>query len=90
VDAWLDQADPVVASDETNTLRGGGLAEDDRVVFDPAAATGPAVKVLDANQGKIAVRYSVGDEKLPLAVLTTAREQAQTELVAEYLRRMVK
>jgi hypothetical protein len=61
-----------------------------RVAFDPAAATGPVVKVLDAAQGKIAVRYAVADQMLPLAVWTTARGQAQTELVAEYLRRMVK
>jgi putative CRISPR-associated protein (TIGR02619 family) len=61
-----------------------------RVAFDAAVATGPSVKVLDAAEGKIGDRYAVGDQILPLAVSTTARGQAQTELVAGYLRRVVK
>lgn len=61
-----------------------------RVVHDAAAATGPAVRVLDAAEGKIGVRYAVGDQVLPLAVWTTARGEARTELVAGYLRHVIK
>lgn len=60
-----------------------------RVVYDAAAATGPAVKILDGESGRIGVRFGRGDHLLPLTVSTTARGTAQTELVAEYLRRRV-
>jgi hypothetical protein len=59
-----------------------------RIVYDLAAHTGPRARVLDSAEGKIAVRYESGDRALPLAVFTTARGEAQSELVAEYLRRL--
>ncbi|HEY7158071.1 MAG TPA: putative CRISPR-associated protein [Gemmataceae bacterium] len=59
-----------------------------RIVYDPAARAGSRARVLDSTEGKIAVRYESGDGTLPLAVLTTARGEAQTELVADYLRRL--
>jgi putative CRISPR-associated protein (TIGR02619 family) len=61
-----------------------------RVRYDKAAASGPQVKILDAEKGQIGVRYQRGGQVLPLIVETTARGQAQTELVADYLRRKVK
>jgi putative CRISPR-associated protein (TIGR02619 family) len=58
------------------------------IVYDAAAHTGPRARILDAATGKIAVRYESGDGALPLAVLTTARGEAQTALVADYFRRL--
>lgn len=60
------------------------------VRYDGSTAKGSPVRILDADKGIIGVRYHRGDTGLPLAVETTARGQAQTELVAAYLRRMVK
>jgi putative CRISPR-associated protein (TIGR02619 family) len=57
-----------------------------RIVYDATAHGGTRARVLDPEQGKIAVRYESGDSVLPLAVLTTARGEAQTELVADYIR----
>jgi putative CRISPR-associated protein (TIGR02619 family) len=57
-----------------------------RIIYDAAAHGGPRARVLDAAEGKIAVRYESGDTALPLTVLTTARGEAQTELVADYIR----
>lgn len=57
-----------------------------RVAYDEAAYGGPAVKVLDASAGILAVRYGTVDLALPLCAETTARGEAQTELVAEYIR----
>jgi len=57
-----------------------------RVAYDEAAHGGPAVKVLDADAGILTVRYSSGDNSLPLRVETTACGSAQSELVADYLR----
>lgn len=55
------------------------------VSYDPLAYGGRRVKILDASNGIIGVRFGqVGDE-LPLRVETTARGAAQTELVANYL-----
>jgi hypothetical protein len=61
-----------------------------RIVYDAAAAAGPAVKILDAATGKISVRYGGGDQMLPLAVLTTAKGEAQTQLVVDYVRDKIK
>lgn len=58
-----------------------------RIVYDAAACSGPCVRVLDAKEGKIAVRYGNGQEILPLAVFTTAEGEAQTEWVADYIRK---
>ncbi len=57
-----------------------------RIIYDAAAHSGPRARVLDAAEGKIAVRYEAGDGVLPLAVFTTAQGEAQTELVADYIR----
>jgi putative CRISPR-associated protein (TIGR02619 family) len=56
-----------------------------RLRYDEAAFGGPAVKVLD-DHGTIAVRFGSADLALPLLLTTTARDRAQTELVAAYLR----
>jgi hypothetical protein len=56
------------------------------VLYDSVAHGGPAVKVVDADSGTLAVRFSTADNSLPLRVETTARGQTQTELVADYLR----
>lgn len=60
------------------------------VRYDERASTGPKIEILDPAQGTIGVRYAHGDQRLPLAVETTARGQAQTELVANYLRHTLK
>jgi hypothetical protein len=57
-----------------------------RVAYDEAAHGGPAVKVLDAKSGTLAVRYGSTDLALPLRVETTASSEDQIELVAEYIR----
>ncbi len=56
-----------------------------RVCFDQAASAGNAVKVLNAPTGTIGIRYRMGDATLPLRVETTARGDAQTGLVRDYL-----
>lgn len=61
-----------------------------RVVYDAAAAAGPAVKILDAATGKIGVRYGSGDQTLPLTVMTTAKGEAQTQLVVDHVQKEVK
>ena len=61
-----------------------------RVVYDAAAAAGHAIKILDAATGKIGIRYGSGDQMLPLAVLTTATGEAQTQLVVDYIRDKIK
>jgi hypothetical protein len=58
------------------------------VRYDEAASSGPNVRVLDPEQGTISVRFENGGRKLPLRVETTARGQAQCELVASYLNRL--
>ncbi len=68
------------------------LCEIDCVVwvrYGDAASGGPAVRVLDPRAGIVALRYTAGGRELPLVVETTARGQAQTELVANYLRRRI-
>jgi putative CRISPR-associated protein (TIGR02619 family) len=59
-----------------------------RIVYDAAAHSGARAWVLSPTAGTIAVRYESGDGALPLGVFTTARGEAQTELVADYLRRL--
>jgi putative CRISPR-associated protein (TIGR02619 family) len=56
------------------------------VRYDPAAHGGSQVKVLDGGQGVLGVRYGDSGDELPLRVETTAGDEAQTELVASYLR----
>ncbi len=56
-----------------------------RVSFDGAASGGTAVKVLCASTGAIGVRWGPADCELPLRVETTARGDAQTELVRDYI-----
>lgn len=56
-----------------------------RVSYDAAACGGDAVKVLDGPDGAIAVRYGPAGNELPLRVETTARGDAQTNLVKEYI-----
>ncbi len=59
-----------------------------RVSYDKAAFGGPTVKVLDGDNGIIAVRYGKDKKSLlPLRVETSARGTAQTELVKEYIAR---
>jgi putative CRISPR-associated protein (TIGR02619 family) len=53
---------------------------------DEAAYGGAAVKVLDAARGVLTVRFGPPENSLALRVETTARGEAQTELVADYLR----
>jgi putative CRISPR-associated protein (TIGR02619 family) len=61
-----------------------------RVSYDAAASSGPEVRILDASTGTLAVRCGRPDTILPLRVETSAHGEAQTELVAEYLRRLVR
>ena len=60
-----------------------------RVSYD-AAAVGPGVRILDGQSGTIGVTYERSGAILPLVVETTARGDAQTQLVADYLRRNIK
>jgi len=59
----------------------------ERVTFDHAHG-GTGVKILDGERGAIGLVYARGGESLPLRVETTARGEAQTTLVADYLRRV--
>jgi putative CRISPR-associated protein (TIGR02619 family) len=59
----------------------------DMIRYDEAAHGGPSVKILDAAQGVLAIRFGPPEKCLGLRVETTARGAAQTELVADYLRR---
>ena len=56
-----------------------------RVTYDAAAFGGDATKVFDSPKGVIAVRYGGTGKELPLRVETTARGDAQTELVRKYM-----
>jgi hypothetical protein len=56
------------------------------VRYDVAAHGGPHVKVVDPEAGALGVRFGSGDAVLPLRVETTARGEAQSELVASYVR----
>ncbi len=56
------------------------------VYYDPQARGGPRVKIINGESGTLGVRYGEPGNALPLRVETTAKGQAQTELVADYLR----
>jgi hypothetical protein len=56
------------------------------VRYDAGAHGGPQVKVMDPQAGALGVRFGSGDAVLPLRVETTARGDAQCELVAGYVR----
>jgi putative CRISPR-associated protein (TIGR02619 family) len=58
------------------------------VRYDRAARGGPRIGVLDPGSGAIALRFGPAGNELPLRVETTARGQAQCELVAQYLARL--
>ncbi|WP_448382311.1 putative CRISPR-associated protein [Desulfosoma sp.] len=51
-------------------------------------AKGARVKILDAAKGVIGVCFGDPEKELPLGVETTARGEAQTELVAAYLQNL--
>ena len=53
-----------------------------------AQALGGRVKVMDAAKGVIGVCFGEPGKELPLRVKTTARGEAQTELVAAYLQKL--
>ncbi len=53
-----------------------------------AQALGSKAKVMDATKGVIGVCYGDRENALPLRVETTARGEAQTELVAGYLKNL--
>ena len=61
-----------------------------RVSYDESAYGGEKVKILNRTQGDIAVRCGPTDNELPLRVETSARGDAQTELVKKYIARLVK
>lgn len=56
-----------------------------RVSYDKAAYGGEKVKILNSTKGVIVVRYGSRGNELPLRVETSARGNAQTELVKEYI-----
>lgn len=56
-----------------------------RVSYDASVYDGEKVKILNGDNGNIAVRYSSGGKELPLRVETSARGAAQTELVKKYI-----
>lgn len=56
------------------------------VRYDHAAHGGPQVKIMDSTHGIIGVRFGNPGDELPLRIETTARGEAQSELVASYLR----
>lgn len=58
-----------------------------RVLYDTAAHGSQYIRVLDADQGDIGIVFGTTNA-LPLRVQTTARGQAQTELVAGYLKKL--
>ncbi len=58
------------------------------VRFDGRAGSGGRVRVLDAAKGIIGVRFGTPGYELCLSVETTARGEAQTELVASYLEKL--
>jgi len=49
---------------------------------------GERVRILDPERGVIGVRYGTAGDALPMRVETTARGLEQTQLVAEYIRRL--
>ena len=61
-----------------------------RVSYDEAAYGGEKVKILNSDNGTIAVRYGPTGKALPLRVETSARGAAQTELIKKYIARIVR
>ena len=74
-DGWKRFVDQLCAIDCVSAVR-----------YDASAHGGPRVKILDATHGIIAVRFGTTGNEIPLRVETTARGEAQTTLVANYLR----
>jgi len=60
-----------------------------RVAYDPIAYGGSPVKIIPGSYGEIAVRFGSAEKALPLRVSTTSRSEAQTELIREYLSRLL-
>ena len=58
-----------------------------RVYYDESAYGGEKVKILNGDNGTIAVRYGPTGEELPLRVETSARGEGQTKLVEEYIKK---
>jgi putative CRISPR-associated protein (TIGR02619 family) len=58
------------------------------VRYDSGAYGGSQVKIIDGAHGVIGVRFGDAGAVLPLRVETTARNDAQSDLVASYLRRL--
>lgn len=56
-----------------------------RVRYDPVAHGGAAVRVIDGSGGSIAVRFGPSGNELPLRIETSARGDAQTKLVMDYI-----
>ena len=56
-----------------------------RVLYDQSAVGGAAVKMIDGSRGAVAVRYGPTNNWLPLRVETSARGDAQTKLVVDYI-----
>ncbi|MCK9521805.1 MAG: putative CRISPR-associated protein [Proteobacteria bacterium] len=56
------------------------------VRYDVNAHGGTRVKIMDGARGVIGLRFGEGESALPLRVETTARSEAESELVASYLR----
>ncbi|MGE3526787.1 MAG: putative CRISPR-associated protein [Gemmatimonadales bacterium] len=58
--------------------------------YDPGAHGGPPVRIIDDANGVIGVRFGDRGGELPLRVETTARGEAQCELISSYLRQLVR
>ena len=60
-----------------------------RVSYDESAYGGEKVKILNGDNGTIAVRYRSRGKELPLRVETSACGEVQTKLVEEYIARRI-
>lgn len=58
------------------------------VRYDPAMHGGPRVRVLDGDRGVVGLRLGDAGDELPLRIETTARGEAQSNLVADHLRKV--
>lgn len=58
------------------------------VRYDEKLHWGERVRILDPDHGTIGVRFESRGKRLPMRVETTARGREQTELVADYIRRI--
>ncbi|NJK65080.1 MAG: putative CRISPR-associated protein [Synechococcaceae cyanobacterium SM2_3_1] len=59
------------------------------VAYDPSGLSGATVKPLRDEPGAIGIRYGSSDVFLPLRINTTASTEAETELVADYIRHKI-